>query len=605
MALFFRFLRHYDGIVREKDLKRPTLARIQKRMSITSFTVRLQRKFARSLGVDAARKRTLSIELSKSATLFDLVYWLQLFFSSGIATLGLVLNSPAVIIGAMLISPLMGPILSAGLALATGDLILFIRSTLNLLLSCGAAILFAVVLVALLPFKEMTGEIAGRTSPNTLDLFVALFSGAIGSIATCREVKGVVTSIPGVAIAVALMPPLCVVGYGFGLALSFNFAEGMKTASGGGLLFLTNLFAITFTAMIVFLLLRIDTANVRAQVEEWRHTDPENAFIEDVLAKIPVLERARIVRNLAFRLVMILMPLAIIVFPLTTSFSKLKTEISQQQAENRIRQVAIDLWKQKFETTTSGEARSIIDDISVTESANALTVSLRVFDNVPYSEAEKNEFTRLLATQLSVPADSVTFNLIEIPTSKRDRQPFESKTPEPTVGEIHANLMRMTETAMRNFPMPSGAQVLGYEVVSRPPNTMAVRVYYLADEELSPDANDLLRQAIRERIKIPNVEGEPVFISGVRTPLVFPGNQLTAAEVTSLERTFETMRRWPNLRMDVALKGANGNGADRIEAQKRALLAVAERFPEIDSARIVFVEGESAGFRITVPSPGS
>ncbi len=574
-------------------------------MSITSFTVRLQRIFARSFGVDAARKRTLSIELAKSATLFDLVYWLQLFFSSGIATLGLVLNSPAVIIGAMLISPLMGPILSAGLALATGDLILFIRSTLNLVLSCGAAILFAVILVALLPFKEMTAEIAGRTSPNTLDLFVALFSGAIGSIATCRDVKGVVTSIPGVAIAVALMPPLCVVGYGFGVALSFNFAEGMKTASGGGLLFLTNLFAITFTAMIVFLMLRIDTANVRAQVEEWRHTDRENAFLEDILAKIPVLERARIVRNLPFRLAMILLPLAIIVFPLTTSFSKLKTEISQQQAENRIRQVAIDLWKQKFETTTTGEARSIIDDISVTETDGKLTLSLRVFDNVPYSEAEKHEFTRLLATQLSVPADSVTFNLIEIPTSRRDRQPFETKTPEPTVAEINANLMRMTDTAMRNFPMPSGAKVLGYEVVSRPPNMMAVRVFYLADEELSPDANDLLRQAIRERIKIANADGEPVFISSAQSPLAFPGNQLTPAEITSVERTFETMRRWRDLQMIVTLKSANGNGADRIEAQKRTVLAVAERFPAIDAARIVFAEGESAGFRITVPTPRS
>ena len=55
-----------------------------------------------------------------------------------------------------------------------------------------------------------------RTAPNTLDLVIALFSGAIGSVATCKEVKGVVTSIPGVAIAVALMPPLCVVGYGIG-----------------------------------------------------------------------------------------------------------------------------------------------------------------------------------------------------------------------------------------------------------------------------------------------------------------------------------------------------------------------------------------------------
>ena len=79
-------------------------------------------------------------------------------------------------------------------------------------------------------------------------------------MAICREVKGVVTSIPGVAIAVALMPPLCVVGYGIGLMLVFDAATGWRVASGGGLLFLTNLVAITLTAMLVFIALRIDTA---------------------------------------------------------------------------------------------------------------------------------------------------------------------------------------------------------------------------------------------------------------------------------------------------------------------------------------------------------
>jgi uncharacterized hydrophobic protein (TIGR00271 family) len=196
--------------------------------------------FADHLGVDQERKELLYVDLSSAPTLRDATHWLQILFAAGIAILGLVLNSPAVIIGAMLISPLMGPILSAGLALATGDVILGIRSVINLALSCLGAIIFAVLLVGLLPFKEMTAEIEARTQPTTLDLVVALFSGAIGSIATCRQVKGVVTSIPGVAIAVALMPPLCVVGYGVGYAFSVNGSDGMAIARGGGLLFLTN-----------------------------------------------------------------------------------------------------------------------------------------------------------------------------------------------------------------------------------------------------------------------------------------------------------------------------------------------------------------------------
>src|SRR5689334_328610 len=98
---------------------------------------------ARKLGVGSERKAELYLELSKSTTLTDPSYWLQTLFAAGIATLGLVLNSPAVIIGAMLISPLMGPILASGLALATGDLILGIRAGLNLLVSCLLAVGFA------------------------------------------------------------------------------------------------------------------------------------------------------------------------------------------------------------------------------------------------------------------------------------------------------------------------------------------------------------------------------------------------------------------------------------------------------------------------------
>lgn len=155
--------------------------------------------------------------------------------------MGLTLGSPAVIIGAMLISPLMGPIMAAGLALAAGDFILTVRSVANIIVSSAIAIAFATVLVVLLPFREMTAEIAARTQPNTLDLVVALFSGAVGALATSKSLRGVATSIPGVAIAVALMPPLCVTGYGVGVLLTLERAQGIGILRGGALLFVTNL----------------------------------------------------------------------------------------------------------------------------------------------------------------------------------------------------------------------------------------------------------------------------------------------------------------------------------------------------------------------------
>ncbi len=319
--------------------------------------------FADHIGVGPERKEQVYKEISRSATLRDVSYWMQIIFSAGIATLGLALNSPAVIIGAMLISPLMGPILSAGLSLATGDVILGIRAIASLALSCLVAISFAVILVTFLPFKEITSEIASRTQPNTLDLMIALFSGAIGSLATCREAKGVMTSIPGVSIAVALMPPLCVVGFGIGLALTFDTTEGLRVARGGGLLFFTNLVAITFAAMIVFLSLHIDTESVRQRVREWMQEDRESSWYRSFLERIHASERFGKMGSLPGRLITIAIPLLIILIPLSQSLGQLRDEITRKQKENRLRRTVTGVWQDSFARLASGEPRSYIDNL--------------------------------------------------------------------------------------------------------------------------------------------------------------------------------------------------------------------------------------------------
>src|SRR6185503_12513128 len=105
-----------------------------------------------------------------------------------------------------------------------------------------------------------------------LDLVVALFSGAVGALATSKSLRGIATSIPGVAIAVALMPPLCVTGYGIGVLLTVERAQGLAVMRGGALLFVTNLIAITFSSMLVFLALHVDAERVKARIREWRKT---------------------------------------------------------------------------------------------------------------------------------------------------------------------------------------------------------------------------------------------------------------------------------------------------------------------------------------------
>lgn len=132
-----------------------------------------------------------------------------------IASVGLNVNSTAVIIGAMLISPLMGPILGAGFSLGIFDFELFKKSLKNLAIATIVSLLTSTIYFYLSPFKETQSELLARTSPNIYDVLIAFFGGLVGIIAITRVEKG--NPIPGVAIATALMPPLCTAGYGLAI----------------------------------------------------------------------------------------------------------------------------------------------------------------------------------------------------------------------------------------------------------------------------------------------------------------------------------------------------------------------------------------------------
>jgi uncharacterized hydrophobic protein (TIGR00271 family) len=129
-----------------------------------------------------------------------------------IASVGLNVNSTAVIIGAMLISPLMGPIVGAGFALGIYDFNLLKQSLRNLLTATVVSLTVSALYFLASPFKEVQSELLARTSPNIYDILIAFFGGLVGVIAVTRTEKG--NPIPGVAIATALMPPLCTAGYG-------------------------------------------------------------------------------------------------------------------------------------------------------------------------------------------------------------------------------------------------------------------------------------------------------------------------------------------------------------------------------------------------------
>jgi uncharacterized hydrophobic protein (TIGR00271 family) len=168
-------------------------------------------------------------------------YLFMCAMAAGIATIGLLCNSASVIIGAMLVSPLMGPIVRLGLGIGTLDLARVWRSLATLACGMAVALLIAVLIVKLSPLRVATPEILARTNPNIFDMIAATLSGLAGGYATVRNRGG---TIVGVAIATALMPPMAVVGFGL--------ATGEPTfARGALLLFTTNLAAIALSVTLV------------------------------------------------------------------------------------------------------------------------------------------------------------------------------------------------------------------------------------------------------------------------------------------------------------------------------------------------------------------
>lgn len=173
-------------------------------------------------------------------------YVLLMILSALLSTLGLFLNSPSIVIGAMVLAPLMAPIISLSMGMLRSDADLSRRSFYTLFIGMFIALSLSALMAYALPFQEVTNEIEGRLHPSTLDLLVAVLSGVAGAFANARE--NISQSLPGVAIAVALVPPLCVSGIGIGW-LNYEIFYGAM------LLFLTNLTGIIMAAGLSFMVI--------------------------------------------------------------------------------------------------------------------------------------------------------------------------------------------------------------------------------------------------------------------------------------------------------------------------------------------------------------
>ena len=205
-------------------------------------------------------------------------YFLLVVLSGSIATLGLITDSAAVIIGAMLVAPLMSPIIALGLAMVTGNSQILKKSTSALVRGALLAIFLSFLLTQVnewLPFislAEIPGEVLSRTHPSPIDLVIALAGGAAASYALTNPKLS--AALPGVAIATALMPPVCTVGVSLALGR-------WEMAAGALLLFLTNAIAISFISGVVFFL-----RGFRPAMQNNQHRVPRSLWLAALITAI-------------------------------------------------------------------------------------------------------------------------------------------------------------------------------------------------------------------------------------------------------------------------------------------------------------------------------
>ena len=359
------------------------------------------------------RKDIVLTELMDSASPgYD--FFLLIILSCTIATFGLLSDSTAVIIGAMLVAPLMSPILGLSLSSVAGEQFMFRRSIIALVEGVLLAIALSALITAFsyqLPYEllnTLPDEVLSRTQPTPFDLIIALAGGAAAAYALAQP--KISAALPGVAIATALMPPLCSIGIGIAVG-------AQNVVIGASLLFLTNFAAITFAGILIFAWLGFRPQHLENQ---WKNM-PRGALISALLVAI------------------ITIPLVILSFRSVQEAALAKniqdTAVQYLEANLKDPQL-VDL---KYAVAVPSSE----DDVSLKKNERVLTINITVrsSQNIPYQTVV--DLQKDLATKLERP---VALQLISVPLTKLDPLIPPTATYTPTLGPSPTPTITFTPT---------------------------------------------------------------------------------------------------------------------------------------------------------------
>jgi uncharacterized hydrophobic protein (TIGR00271 family) len=504
------------------------------------------------------RDRTeIFTETATTATAAGVPYWLVLSLAGAIAALGLALNSSAVIIGAMLIAPLLAPVVGLGLALAIGDGRLAVQTALIVLASTIAVILVGALLALALPlpFQTTTTEVAARTRPTTLDLVIAVFSGLAGATVSVARRSRLSGAVPGVAVAVALVPPLAVTGYGIGTGWNWPIIRGSL------LLYGANLAGIVMSGMAVFLIAGMHRPRVLQTDALWHERAPKNPFSAWV-ERIPGLRSLGLMQSVWARLALVVGFVAVVAIPLRASLQQIARETRVQRA--------VETSMRMF--NSPGHSFIISRDVELGQKATH--VVLNVATTEWFGDSTRREFERRASANAGEP---VSLELDQLPASGGDLSNFATllsatkpnvpnvaTAPPPTVGARASLLRGQVADAIRALAFPDSVLLLDFELGIRDSIVGdVVRLSYLAPEALSAQAVQILHKQLAGALSLPRLTLDPKMIS--------PAPRIVhVADTAALDSIVTFLSRHPQVGVEViAGRGARQAEVDSIASRLR------------------------------------
>lgn len=487
-------------------------------------------------------------------------YLSSIILASLIALLGLLINSVAVVIGAMLISPLMGPIFSLGLAFSIGDLRLTRRAVRNIFFSVVLTVVLAALFTLISPLKGTTHEILSRTRPNIYDMLIAVFAGTAGALAMCTR-KNYLFTTTGVAVATAVIPPLSVVGYGVG-----TWQLGM--AGGGFLLFFTNLVAIVISSNFVFYILRF-----------------RGSMAED-----PTYTARRRFQILGTLLVIISIPLMITLLTdlrkvkLTGKVERiLKTNLDRQQ-HSRLTRVSIGKEDENLIVTATVNTVKYVDSVILKEIENELTAQI--------GRPAKLDLEQIIVRSGAIDP-SATIPL-------RTVVPAAAPPPE-TLATLQAKtLSRLSEGCreIESFVIPfrvSGCSITFSDINKPIGVTVTIARDYPANSQELRWLTTALEKKLKDKIEL-KVETVPFF-----PPINFTDkDEIEEGSKKTMEPLKQIIAQWPESRLTVETPVVSNRFAPIVKRRVSRLKDYLVKELKIPVEQILVVPGDEKLIRVTV-----